>query len=512
MKRIQKASLLAVSVSMVLAIFLTGCSSNSKETASSAAPSSSSPTAEPQLSPYTIKLIYPGEVQKDQALVVAEMNKYLTKKINATIDITPISSGSWGDKVNLMIASSEPMDILFAANWNSYATNVTKGAFIDLEEKNLLDKYGKGIKETLGQSALDGARIKGKIYAVPTNKEMATSGGFLLRKDLVEKYKMDLSTLKSERDLEPFLKIIKENEPNMIPLYLDGGNNLVQHLNTWDYMGGATSFGAIDGTLTSTKVVLTQEQQKDKELIDLTHDWFLKGYINKDAPTTKNAPETQVKAGNVFAIVTPLKPGKDAEVSLASSYPFVQAETMKTWTSSSTASGSMLAISKTSKDPERAMMFINLLHTDKYLLNLLDFGIEGVHYVKVNDNVIDIAPGNDPKSNKYLPGAAWMFGSQFLNYLWKNEDPEKWNKFREFNKKAAVSVAVGFTFDTAAVKNEIAATTSVKVEFSGALNTGAVDPNSILPKYLEKLKAAGVDKILTEKQKQFDEFLATKKK
>lgn len=48
----------------------------------------------------------------------------------------------------------------------------------------------------------------------------------------------------------------------------------------------------------------------------------------------------------------------------------------------------MLAISTTSEDPARAMMFINLLHTDPYLNNLLNYGIEGKHYLKVNENVI----------------------------------------------------------------------------------------------------------------------------
>ena len=47
----------------------------------------------------------------------------------------------------------------------------------------------------------------------------------------------------------------------------------------------------------------------------------------------------------------------------------------------------MHAISIVSKNPERAMMFLNLLNTDEYLRNLLAFGIEGVHYDLVNGRV-----------------------------------------------------------------------------------------------------------------------------
>lgn len=38
--------------------------------------------------------------------------------------------------------------------------------------------------------------------------------------------------------------------------------------------------------------------------------------------------------------------------------------------------GAMMAISTASKNPERAMMFLNLLNTDSYLMTMLNYGIE----------------------------------------------------------------------------------------------------------------------------------------
>ena len=55
----------------------------------------------------------------------------------------------------------------------------------------------------------------------------------------------------------------------------------------------------------------------------------------------------------------------------------------------------MQAISRTSKNPEIAMKFLEMFNTDKYLNNLINFGIEGTHYVKVADNVIKAGPQND---------------------------------------------------------------------------------------------------------------------
>ena len=57
-------------------------------------------------------------------------------------------------------------------------------------------------------------------------------------------------------------------------------------------------------------------------------------------------------------------------------------------------------------------------------------------------------------------------------------------------------------------QNEIAAVNNVNKQFKPGMTSGAVDPNEMIPKYLEKLKAAGIDKIIAAKQEQLDAFLA----
>jgi putative aldouronate transport system substrate-binding protein len=166
----------------------------------------------------------------------------------------------------------------------------------------------------------------------------------------------------------------------------------------------------------------------------------------------------------------------------------------------------MFAISNTSKDPERAMMFLNLLHTDKYLINLLNWGIEGKHYVKVSDNVIDYPEGVDAANTGYNLNQSWMFGNQLNTYLWTTEDQDLWVKYNEFNTNAEKSLALGFVFNPENVKNEITAISNVGQQFTAAINTGSLDPEKTIPEYLKKLKAAGVDKVIAEKQRQLDEW------
>src|SRR5690606_8332520 len=151
----------------------------------------------------------------------------------------------------------------------------------------------------------------------------------------------------------------------------------------------------------------------------------------------------------------------------------------------------MFAITKNAKHPEKAMMLLNLLYTDPYLLNLLDWGIEGIHYVKTGDNVIDYPEGIDAKTVGYNLNQPWMFGNQLNSYLWSNEDPRLWEQYRAFNDHADKSKALGFVFNPERVKAEIAACLLVEKQFLPALNTGAQDPERIIPMYIDKLRAAG---------------------
>jgi len=494
---------------LVSSVALTGCSkSGTKDGGATTAPTTPAATVEaskaPALAPYTVSLRYPGTPQKDEQAVEEAINKILTKKINATIDLQPIDWGAWEDKLNLMFSSNEKADLVFTASWQNHGQYVHKGAFLALDD--LLVKHGKDIQKSLDPAFLKGVQIDGKTYGIATNKEIASNTGILMRKDLVDKYKFDLTKVKSMADLEPIFNTIKENEKGVIPFYVMESIMPAQYFSDFDSAGDVTVPGVLLKSGTDTKFKDQFEFPGFVENIKLTYKWAQSGIINKDAATTKTTPEEMIKAGKAFAYVSGLKPGKDKEVEGNVKVPMLQLDITKPTTTTGDTTGSMLAISKTSKDPDRAMMVLNLLHSDKELLNLVVYGIEGTHYKKVSDNVIE-----DMNRDGYNPGNNWMIGNQFLNYLGKNEDPQKWEKFKAFNASAIKSPALGFLFNGESVKNEMAQITNINKQYFNAILTGSVNPDEIIPQYQEKLIKAGRDKVIAEKQKQFDEFLKNKK-
>ncbi|MBB6733649.1 ABC transporter substrate-binding protein [Cohnella zeiphila] len=532
MKQMKKKASIVLLLGMTTSLVLSACgggnngnngSSGGSPSGSAGGSASASPSASPSdsggskasgdsstasvaadLKPYKLKVVYEGPPQPDEKKVEDAMNKILTEKINATIDLIPIDWGVWDDKMNLMIASREPVDVLFTAQWNGYSKNVAKGAYLDLGD--LLKQYGQGIIDSLDPAFLEGSKINGKNYGIPTNKELAFAGGLVYRKDIADELGLDMSQVKKPEDLDAIYKTVKEKKPDMIPLYMMGGS-LVGQLTEFDSLGDGTIPGVIEKEKTDTTVKLAQDFDVYKRMVNITRDYYQKGYINKDAATTQLSEGDAFKAGNVFSAIQPLKPGKDAELAAAAGLQNKLTEiyfTGKTVSTSETA-GAMLAISSTSGDPARAMMFINLLHTDKELVNLINFGIEGVHYTLNGDVMTPTA-----QAANYSPGVAWELGNQFLNHVWDSEAPDKWDQFRQFNEGAIKSPGLGFVFDSEPVKAEVGALANVIKQYGAAIETGSVDPDKMLPEYVSALKAAGVDKVIAEKQKQFDAFLASK--
>lgn len=526
MLRKSKLSLLAMTLALTAVLGACGNNKNDKEgssspsatTPASSQPASSDTPASPSaadLPEVTLSLTFPGTAPKDEKKVEEAINAYLKDKINAKIDINMIDWGQWDNKINLAIAGREPMDILFTAAWNGHSNNVAKGAFLPLNDPNLkdygnlLEKYGQGILETLPPAFLAGAKINGFNYGIPTNKELAEQGGVIYRTDIAEELGLtaQLDAVKTIKDLEPILAKVKEKHPELTPLYLKDGENFNSHyFAKYDHLGDGQIDGVIMKNGTDTTVKARYDFPIYKETLAITRDFFQKGFINRDAATAQLSPQDAMKAGNVFMGVFPLKPGKDAEVANAANLQGKLkqiAMTDRTVSTGETA-GSMLGITTTSKNPERAMMFINLLHTDKTLNNLLNFGIEGDHYTRNGEIISPTA--NTPN---YAIGAAWMFGSQFLNYVWDNEDPNKWELFKAFNTDAINSPALGFTFNAEPISSQASVLTNIRKEYDPGLDTGAIDPAKA-DEFIKKMNDNGLKDVIAEKQKQLDAFLASK--
>lgn len=177
---------------LVFSLTLTSCVTPSPTGTGTTEPSDGTPAA-PTEPTVTLKMYLVGNRQEpDTPKVLEEANKYLKDKLNVALDLNVFG---WGDdydqKVNTALASGEAIDIVFTANWAAnYYVNAASGYFTELNQ--YIEKY-PAIKQILGEDFLNGSALNGKNYAVPTNKEKVHNWGYLVRKDLVDKYNMDVN-------------------------------------------------------------------------------------------------------------------------------------------------------------------------------------------------------------------------------------------------------------------------------------------------------------------------------
>lgn len=497
-KAVQAVLTTAIALSMVLA----GCSSKKESEADK-------PSSGTGLAPYEVTMAFYGNQQKDMLEVQDAMNKITKEKINATVKLMPIAVSTWQQQTNLMLTGNEKIDLMFASSGFNYSTMVAKGQLNPLNK--LLDKYGEGIKKALDPAQIAASQINGENYAVTAVRDLASDYGILMRKDLLDKYHLDPGKIKTINDLDAVFQVIKDNEANMVPLVAKNPGTAPFNAGyiTYDPLGAGV--GVLPNYDNNLKVVDFYETKEYADQLNTLHRWYQKGFMLKDAATSKQDGREMVKAGKAFAYFSNLKPGTEIEASRKSGKEMTVVRLTDAYTTTDSISGIMWSIPKNSKDPARAMMLLNLLYSDKQLYNLFTWGIEGKHYVKKSDNVIDYPPGVDIQNLGYNFGTPYMSGNQFLSYTWTTEDPDIWKKMDEFNKSAKKSKALGFSFDVDKVKTELAAVNNVLTEYRVGLETGTLDPAENLPKFIDKLKAAGSDKIISEKQKQLDEWAKTRK-
>lgn len=466
-----------------------------------------------ELEPVVLKWYIAGSEQPGLSEVVDEFNKRIKEKINATVDITLTDWGSYQQKMQLMIASGEEFDLCFTSYWlNNYLQNVGKNAFIPIDD--LLKEYSPNAYKQIPEKIWDTVRVKGKIYGFINYQIACHQPVIFINKKYAEKYNFDASTVKTIADIEPFLQEIAKNEPDKLPINLNSGNS---SLDTLFYdseikieeLTGRRIPGAIkidDSTATAVNQFKLDEYYN---IFKLAKKWHDMDFWRKDLATVTDT-SAERKAGK-FVIETggTYKPGVEGDLAaqIAGSKPsdWITVTFGEPYLGSNQGAGTMHAISKTSKNPERAMMLLELINTDKELYNLLCYGIEGKHYKKIDENHVEPV-----ENSTYNPNIDWEFGYQFNAYYKKGVKEGTWEETIELNEAAKPSPVLGFSFDSEPVKSEIAKCQAIVDEYVPLLATGSVELDKYYNEFIEKLEKAGSEIIVAELQKQIDEWKKTK--
>ena len=530
MKKQSMAKMLALL--LVLGMILVGCSpaadtgSGNQGTATQETPAATDtgadgaaePAGEDNELPFVELHVYmPGGEQVDQDLVNERLSEITRAKFNADFIIHHVDWGAWGDRISLMLSAGEAVDMVFDASFLGFVQNAGRNSYLPLDD--ILQRYGQDIIANTLPVYLESPKVNGITYGVACNKDITQDMGFYL----IEEYataagitNADLARVRYLEDMEPlFEKALEVLPTGVTPIW-----NTINNTPNYVWAIGGTAQGEAEGlrnqeemylfrdhflvlNYETGKVTPVWEFPSFKAQAELLQSWVNKGFFNADVTTTQ---QHWAEAAGTFmtslATVTPMHHAF-TQNGLGGTPLLTQAGVVKPGVIMAEFCG--IALPVNSPHPERCMMILNEFFVTSDLMNTFTYGVEGVHWEKVSDNVITRLPDQP----NYSPGTFWMMGTWFIGpynsiYTWDDQDPDTYRNLAIFNaEKFVVEALFGFTFDSEPVKNELAAYMDVISRLMAPIINGVVDPGPAIEQLAKEAAAAGIDRIIAEYEAQY---------
>lgn len=500
-----KKRVVALTLVFILAISFAGCSKSNGETSSTGNTNQNAGSSE---KPYKVTMAYIGDEFTDEAKVLEQVNEILRKDINMELNLIALNWGTYTNELALMLSGNEKLDIvpIIVNNASGY---VNSGQVVDLKE--YIDKYGTNIKKVIGSEFITTPNINGFVYGVTSKREWITQIGVMMRQDLLIEAGFTEADITSLDDMDKVYAAVSATHPDMIMLASAQGSSPLFRWETTDFL--TDGFGVLMDKGQKTEVVNLYDTEEFRAFANKMYEWNQTGYISKDAATTTESVTNQVKAGTAFSYLTPMKAGdveqdelttgKDLTISSLFGDAYITSYSINffTW-----------GIAQNAENKEKAFQCLDYIYGNAEIMNLLNWGIEGEHYVFTDDSktIISYPEGVDATNKTYGLNIGWELPNQFIGHIWNGNDPGMWEEMQEAVNNAKRSIALGFSYDTSTVQNQITALTNVKNEYFDAIGSGSVDPETVIPEFNKALYNAGLQDVIDLKQKQLDEWLKNK--
>lgn len=504
---------------MLSATVMTACSQGQESTPSSepsqgtSKEASSEETQKEALPEVTLEwyLAVPNASMKDSEMVLAEFNKITKEEINANVNINFIDFGSYGQQMQMKLSSNATIDLMYTSNWtNDFYADVARGAYKELNYdkiKELAPNVVKGVP----QGAWGAAKVGGKLYAIPNTQVLARWPAIMLKTEYIKKYNFDTSKVKSINDFTPLFEQIAQNEKGVYAIDVHKGVDILGFYISkmgYEYFGSTSPLGVKIGD-PDLKVVNLYETPEMKSLLDTLREWYNKGIIRKDAATVTDTDGEKANGmyASMFGVNNPDTLVNQSRLWNCKPEDLTMVPLSDPFLATGSIVATMTSIGQASKNEERAYMLYNMMYddNDSRLLNLLNYGVEGTHYTKVSDDLIELIPDSG-----FFIDCGWAYGNIFNSFRTNPEQPAWRPAGPDINNNAIVSDMLGFNMDPTTVKSELAQISSVMGELTPGLMTGSADVEPALAQLNEKLNKAGLDTVIKDVQAQIDAWKATK--
>lgn len=457
--------------------------------------------------PYEATLMYwSASDPRDLEAVENAFNELTLAQLNIKVNLMPLTLGTYTQQIQMILSSDDALDIFpyFGSSMGNY---IDADYLVDMSE--YLESCGQDLIDIIGMDDIQCGSLNGFLAGVPNMHERTNPEAFIMRTDLLEETGFTADDIKTAEDMTKVFAAVHEKHPE-ITVY--GGTNgqsypLGISLSIVDPLGGG-NFGVLPDNGQTLTVENWYESEEFMEACKLVRSWYEAGYTSADFATCTDSGESLMRAGNLFCFTAPGKPNTKAEKDAQTGYDTTCVIVSPDVCYTQTTNGILYGISSNSEDPEKAMILLNWIFKTKEANDLLNWGIEGRDYVVKDDGTLDFPEGVTTENANYHMDFGWALLNQYNSYVWTGNAPDIWDQYQAVRDGAQLSKAYGFFFDTAPVINEVSALTAVSEEYLNSIGTGAVDPETAIAEFNQKLYDAGLQTVMEEKQKQLDEWLA----
>ncbi|MCC8101700.1 MAG: ABC transporter substrate-binding protein [Clostridiales bacterium] len=352
--------------------------------------------------------------------------------------------------------------------------------------------------------------MNGKIYGLRIpNDSIGVGGGIWISQKYLDEVGFTYmeNAIYTKEELEELFAQLKELYPDCYPLGQITSDN---EFSTFSYyydalltIGSVSNIGYVDE---NEKLANLYESDQYWEFLSLMKHWYDTGYIYPDAAFTDASQLSLLQEGIILSVPFVSSPGfvsgpyGDDLVCLMTTrvtYGYDNSSRNVFWT-----------VPETSEEPKAAMRFLNLMYTDERIVNLLQWGIEGIHYefVDENEGIIAYPEGKDAQTAGYY-NPLGLYGNQQLNYAMEGS-PTRSEKqaYSELAEPFGWEYA-DFIFDSSEVSVELVNIQNVLSRYYPALESGGVDLETMYPQFVQELEDAGMSEVIALEQEQFDAWL-----
>ncbi len=294
--------------------------------------------------------------------------------------------------------SDDQLDIVFVQDINHLYDLVSANKLKNLNEHINATGKSKILTDIISESLLNHTKINESTYGIPNNRIFGEYTYLLINKDFVTGDKngdgavssdeiagsyINLDDLDSFVDCAELIEYIKANNPNVVPVLEKFDNPDVyfwgEDSSEFSILASKEYFNS--QTKTKNDRYYTRNVFEIKEFTEfelLMKKYETQGYLAQDA----------AKAMEDKSFGVAVMSGDARIVDEYSENYYIKVLDTPAITDENISSTSFFAVTEYTKHLDRAMEVITMLNTNSELRNVLQYGVEGVHYeLDENDRV-----------------------------------------------------------------------------------------------------------------------------